>query len=112
HLDTSLPASGVTAQSRIELFGDAIAGAPPLANLAIRTSHQIEAAWEPVEWSAAKMLNRLTLGGGWKTADPRNRWTTPSDLNLITASGVTAAVVEFNTPLDSRQRIGSVHLFA
>ena len=112
HLDTRPAAASVPDQSRIELVGSLVTGAPPLDNFAIRTRHQIEAAWQSGVLPAAGMRHELAAGAGWKTSSPRNRFTAPSDLNLITANGVPAFVVEFNTPLDSRARVNSSSLYA
>jgi hypothetical protein len=104
HLDTSTSPTGA---SRIELPGSEVTGAPPLANLAIRTSHEFQAAWQPSELRTFAASHRIVAGGGWKTAEPRNRFTTPSGMNLITAGGAPAFLVEFNTPLDSRELVRS-----
>jgi len=108
HLDTrpAEPASAAP-QSRVELLGGAVAGAPPLANLAVRTRHDLEAAWQPRGRRTGAVRHQLALGGGWKTSAPRNRFATPSGLNLITAAGTPAFVEVFNTPLDARARICS-----
>ncbi len=104
HLDAStLP----TGQSRIELLGSTVSGAPPLANLAVRPRQGIEAAWQPAVLRTLGTRHQIVAGGGWKTSEPRNRFTTPSSMNLITANGVSAFVVEFNTPLDSRELVRS-----
>jgi hypothetical protein len=108
HLDTgTLP----TGRSRIELLGGAVSGAPPLANLAVRTRQEIETAWRPAIMRALATRHQIVAGGGWKTSEPRNRVTTPSDINLITANGVPAFVMEFNTPLDSREIVRSLSSF-
>jgi hypothetical protein len=104
HVDTSTSAPG---QSRIELLGGRVSGAPPLANMAVRPRHEIEVAWQPAGLAAVGTRHRIVAGGGWKTSGSRNRFTAPSDRNLITADGVPAFVVEFNTPLDSRERVRS-----
>jgi hypothetical protein len=104
HLDTNTVPSG---QSRIELLGGTVSGAPPLANLAVRTRQGIEAAWQPAVLPALGGRHQIVAGGGWKTSEPRNRFTTPSDMNLITANGAPAFVMEFNTPLDSRELVRS-----
>jgi len=103
-LDTSTSSSG---QSRIELLGGAVSGAPPLANLAARPRQEVAAAWQPAALGAFGARHRMVAGGGWKTSAPRNRFTTPSNMNLITANGVPALVMEFNTPLDSREIVRS-----
>ena len=108
HLDTSTVPTG---QSRIELLGGVVSGAPPLANLAVRTRQGIETAWQPGVIRAAATRHHIVAGGGWKTSEPRNRFTTPSDMNLITANGVPAFVMEFNTPLDSRELVRSFSSF-
>jgi hypothetical protein len=104
HLDTNTVPSG---QSRIELLGGTVSGAPPLANLAVRTRQGIEAAWQPAVLPALGARHQIVAGGGWKTSEPHNRFTTPSDMNLITANGAPAFVMEFNTPLDSRELVRS-----
>jgi hypothetical protein len=92
-------------QSRIELLGSMISGAPPLENLADRPRHQIAAAWQPARLNTGGLHHQITAGGDWNQSSPRNRFTTPSDLNLITAAGVPAFAVEYNTPVDSRERL-------
>ena len=92
-------------QSRIELAGGTVTGEPPLTNLAVRARQQIAAAWEPGIIRLAGARHQFMAGGGWRVSSPQNRYRTPSDLNLITAGGVPAEVVEFNTPLDSCERI-------
>ena len=104
HLDTSTVPSG---QSRIELLGGTVSGAPPLANLAVRTRQGIEAAWQPAVLPALGARHQIVTGGGWKSSEPHNRFTTPSGMNLITANGAPAFVMEFNTPLDSRELVRS-----
>ena len=104
HLDTSTASTG---QSLIELLGGAVTGLPPLGNLAVRPRHQIEAAWQSAVLRALGTRHRLVAGAGWKRSDVRNRFSTPSGMNLITANGAPAFVMEFNTPLDSREQVRS-----
>jgi hypothetical protein len=104
HLDTSTAPNG---QSRIELLGGAVSGAPPLANRAVRPRQEIGAAWQPAPLRGMGTGHRIATGGGWKTSAPRNRFTTPSGMNLIAAAGAPAFVVQFNTPLDSRETVRS-----
>jgi len=103
HLDTTVP----NGESRIELLGGIVSGAPPLGNLAVRTRQGIEATWEPGVLHALGTRHQVVAGGGWKTSEPHNRFTTPSGMNLITANGAPAFVMEFNTPLDSRELVRS-----
>ena len=112
HLDTRPAAAGATDQSRVELVGSIVTGDPPLDNLAVRTRHQIAAAWQSGVVKAAGMRHELAVGGGWETSAPRNRFTAPSNMNLVTADGAPAFAVEYNTPLDSRARINSATLYA
>src|SRR5580700_4621433 len=109
HVDTSTSVNG---QSRIELLGGLVSGAPPLANLGIRPRHGIEAAWQPAVLRALGARHRIVAGGGWERSEPQNRFNTPSGMNLITANGVPAFVDEFNTPLDSRELVQSLSGFA
>jgi hypothetical protein len=98
HLDTT----GSGDQSSIELLGGAVTGAPPLDNLATRTRQGVESL---LAFVTAR--HRIAAGGGWQTSSPRNRFTAPSGGDLITAAGVPAFVVKFNTPTDTRERIQS-----
>jgi hypothetical protein len=104
HLDTSTQTTG---ESRIELLGGTVTGPPPFANLGVRPRHEIEAAWQPSDLRFLGTRHRIVVGAGWKRSDVRNRFSTPSGMNLITANGVPAFVLEFNTPLDSRERVQS-----
>jgi hypothetical protein len=94
-------------ESRIELAGGIVSGAPPLANLAVRPRQELETVWQPVDLKRSHMSNRVLAGGGWQTSEPRNRFTAPSNINLITAGGVPAFVMELNTPDDSRELVRS-----
>jgi len=92
-------------QSRIELLGGAVTGAAPLANFARETRHQVNSFWQPEARRFRSSRHQLAIGAGFKTASPTNRFTTPSDMNLITAAGVPVFAEEFNTPADSRSII-------
>jgi hypothetical protein len=107
HLNTRPSGEAVPNQSRIELLGGGITGAPPIENLAVRPRHEIEGTWQTGVLWTAPASHRVTVGAGGKTATPRNRFTTPSGINLITANGAPAAVVEFNTPLNTRELLRS-----
>lgn len=107
HLDTAPAVVTPINQSSIELAGGAVTGEPPLTNLAVRARQQIAAAWAPGTAQLTGTHHQFMAGGGWRTSLPQNRYRTPSDLNLITVAGAPAEVVEFNTPLDSRERITS-----
>jgi hypothetical protein len=109
HVDTSTAVNG---QSRIELLGGMVSGAPPLANLGIRPRHEIEAAWQPAVLRALGTRHQIVAGGGWERSEPQNRFNTPSGMNPITAAGIPAFVEEFNTPLDSRELVQSLSSFA
>lgn len=50
---------------------------------------------------------RIAIDGGWRDSAPRNRFTAPQNMDLVTAAGAPAFVVEFNTPTDSRAVIRS-----
>ena len=112
HLDTAPAVVTPINQTSIELAGGAVTGEPPLTNLAVRARQQIAAAWEPGSVRRAGANHQFMAGGGWRTSTPQNRYRTPSDLNLITADGLPAEVVEFDTPLDSRERITSASVWA
>jgi hypothetical protein len=94
--------SAAAGQSRIELLGSAVTGNPPLDNLAGHTRHELAGAL-----SIAAGRHRIAAGGGWETSSPHNRFSAPGGVNLITADGAPAFVMEFNTPTDTRERVRS-----
>jgi hypothetical protein len=104
HLNTTTDVSG---ESRIELLRGIAIGAPPIANLAVRPRQEAAAVWQPAILLAFSTRHRITAGGGWKISNSRNRFVIPSDRNLITADGAPAFIVNFNTPLHSRENIHS-----
>ncbi|HEY3787808.1 MAG TPA: hypothetical protein VGL71_03090, partial [Urbifossiella sp.] len=108
HLNTWQASQSVPDQSRIELFGSEITGAPPLENLAVRTRQQIATAWQPGLLQAGATRHQITVGGSWAGSSPENRFRAPSDLNLITADGQPAFVLELNTPVNSSEKIRSL----
>jgi hypothetical protein len=110
HLDTS--SLSAPSQSRIELLGGAVTGAPPLANSGSETRQEVTGFWQPAAFESASPRHQLVIGAAFETSSPTNRFTTPSDMNLITAAGVPAFAVEFNTPAYSRSIIRSVTLTA
>jgi hypothetical protein len=103
HLDTT-PLNALS-QSRIELLGGGVTGAAPLANLARETRQEVSAVWQPTAFHAAGSRHQVVIGAGIESSSPTNRFTTPSDMNLITAGGAPAFAVEFNTPAESRSII-------
>jgi hypothetical protein len=108
HLDTQQTGHGAgPQQSRIELLGGAVTGAPPVGNFAVRTRHSMAGLWQPGPLGSGAIRHRLVAGGGWKVSNPRNRFAIPGDMNLITASGVPAFVVRFNAPGDTRASVRS-----
>jgi hypothetical protein len=109
HLETRTPPAG---QSRIELLNGAVTGASPLGNLAVRTRQSVEASWQPAPIRTAGIRHRIAAGGGWNTSSPRNRFTQPSDMNLVTAGGAPAFVLMFNPSSGTRETIRSFSLYA
>ncbi|HKE26704.1 MAG TPA: carboxypeptidase-like regulatory domain-containing protein [Bryobacteraceae bacterium] len=108
HMDTREASASVPDQSRIDLVTDLVSGAAPLGNFAVRTRHELAATWQP----AVGRRQRLTVGGGWETSAPRNRFSVPGNLNLITANGAPAFVVAMNTPVDSTARVAEGSVYA
>ena len=102
HLDTTTPLSG---QSGVELLGGAVSGSPPLANMAVRPRHEIAASWQPAVLRVRTTRHQIAAGGSWKTAESRNRFSAPSNSNLITADEAPAFIVEFNTPVNTSGRV-------
>ncbi|MBZ5578176.1 MAG: hypothetical protein LAP40_16565 [Acidobacteriia bacterium] len=113
HLDGQQTGHGAgPAQSRVELLDGAVTGAPPLQNFAIRTRHSMEVAWQPGARRTGALRHQIVVGGGWSMASPRNRFSVPSNLNLITANGVPSFVTQFNTPLDTVETVRSFSGYA
>ena len=107
HLETTPinQAIGGSPQSSIDLLGINATGVAPLANDAAQTRQQANAFWQPSAFHALKARHEIVAGFGFETSSPINRFSTPSDMNLITAAGAPAFVEEFNTPSDSRSII-------
>ncbi len=107
HLETTPinPPIGGSAQSRSDLLGINATGVAPLANDAAQTRQQANTFWQPSAFHAWKARHQIVAGFGFETSSPINRFSTPLDLNLITAAGAPALVEEFNTPSDSRSII-------
>lgn len=105
HLQTWPAAEVSPNQSRIELLGSALAGAPPLDTLATRERHQIAIAWQPATVTTGWLRHQISAGGDWEASFPRNQMSTPSNLNLITAAGAPAFVAEYNTPINSLEKV-------
>ena len=107
HLETTPinPAIGGSPQSSIDLLGINATGVAPLANDAAQTRQQANVFWQPSAFRALKARHQIVAGFGFETSSPINRFSTPSDMNLITAAGAPAFVEEFNTPSASRSII-------
>ncbi len=110
HLDTK-PSMASEEQSQTELSTGAVTGAAPLANVAVRQRESLRAVLQPGEIQLGREAHQLVLGAGWDRSNMQNRFTSPSDLDLITAAGLPAYAVELNTPLDSRARVQSFSIF-
>ena len=97
HLSTYPPPNDVFGahESRIELSNGAVSEIAPMANLAIRTRQEIQAAWLP----GTMGRHHLAAGGGWKSSRPVNRVTVPSDVILFAVNGAPADALELNAPL-------------
>ena len=104
HLETTPidSANGGSAQSSIDLLGINATGVAPLANDAAQTRQQANVFWQPSAFHALKARHQIVAGFGFETSSPINRFSIPSDMNLITAAGAPAFVEEFNAPSDSR----------
>jgi len=107
HLDTGAGAGAQNQQSSTDLLGAVVTGPAPLSNLAVRQSQSLRAMLQLGDVRLGPQTHRLILGGDWQRSNAQNRFNAPSDLDLITAAGVPAYVVELNTPLDSRTRVQS-----
>jgi hypothetical protein len=105
HFDTWPAAQMTPTQSRVELLGSTVAGAPPLGALATHPRNELAAVWQSALPDTSVVQQQITAGGNWNVSWPRNCFTTPSDINLETANGVAAYVAEYNTPVDSRERV-------
>ena len=122
HLDAFQSDHGTAQlQSRIELLDGAVTGAAPLQNFAVRPRHSMEAAWQPALFHSGVVRHEVVAGGGWEDSSPLNRFNTPfipnltpkgPGMDLITADGVPAFALEFNTPVDSNETIRSFSGYA
>jgi hypothetical protein len=106
HLDTASTAPA-GAQSAIDLIDGTTNGVAPLTNLATRTRQTAAASYERAHLRIGKSRHAFTVGTVWDRAGIRNRFAAPSGTNFITADGVPAYAVVFNTPQDSRQSIAN-----
>ncbi len=109
HLDTKSSTSD--GQSRTELLDGTVTGMPPLANFAVRQRQSVRAVLQPGDMRLGWATHRVVIGGGWERSNATNRFTAPSDMDLITAAGVPAYAVELNTPTDSKGRIHAFSIF-
>jgi hypothetical protein len=110
HLNTA-PTGAKSAPSSIDLLDPARPDAP-LSNLAIRTRHEFEVAYQSGEVRFLHMTHRYAVGAGWEEAQPRNRFQIPFGTDLITVSGQPAFVVRFNAPANTRARVRSSASYA
>jgi hypothetical protein len=104
HLDTT-PAAPAKGPSQIDLETGTVTGAPPLANLAVRTRQMLQAVFEPHELTSGRLRHTIAVGGDWELANIRNRFSAPFDADVILENGMPAYRIQLNTPLDSRERI-------
>jgi hypothetical protein len=110
HLDTK-PVNGITGQSVTELLGATVTGAPPLANMAVRQRQSIRAVLEPEGIRFGRTDNHVMVGGDWDRSNVLNRFTAPTNMELITAGGQPAYAVELSSPVHSRDRVQSFSSF-
>ncbi len=110
HLNTNF-GNGTAAQSVTELLGATVTGAPPLADVAVRQRQSVRAAVESGNMRLGGVDNSVIIGGNWDRSNVLNRFTAPSDMDLITAGGLPAYAVELNTPIHSRDRVQSFSTF-
>ena len=112
HLNTApLQQAGAPQQSTIELLGGMVTGATPIADLATRERQQVAGAWVLEPLGIRSSHHQIALGAGWEGSSPTDRVTTPLDMNLVTVSGAAAFVVEFKTPLVTREVVRSSSLW-
>ncbi len=104
HLDTR-PSSLAVNPSQIDIETGVVTGAPPLANLAVRTRQTLQAAFEPRELANGRFRHTISVGGSWELANIRNQFSAPFDEDVITENGIPAYRIQLNTPPDSRERV-------
>lgn len=102
HLDTSSNRNA-NVPVHIDLLDPSPAEAP-LANLAVRTRHEIETAYQSGDAVLAHVSHRFTFGGGWQEAQPRNRFHTPP-VEIVTAGSQPGSDVRFDSPAETHTRI-------
>jgi hypothetical protein len=112
HLDTDVPTGVAGLPSKIDLLDGVVTGAPPIGNFAIRSRHEVEGSWQLGTLDTAGTRHHISVGVGWKTASPVNRFNVPSGTDLITAAGAPAFVVGYNSPSVSRAFVRSLTAYA
>ncbi|MGA3039433.1 MAG: hypothetical protein ABSF54_01435 [Bryobacteraceae bacterium] len=99
-------------ESKIEMLGGAVTGAPPISDLAVRTRQGVEDAWQPRAARVGKSRHQIVVGAGWKTSSSLDRVTIPSDISLTTVDGAPSQVVEFNSPLNPHSIVRAASVYA
>ena len=109
HLDTT-PVQGRDQPGVLDLLSTAPVDAP-LSNFAVRTRHQMEAAYLATV-RLGGIENRIAFGGGWESSQPRNRFQATLGKDFITIAGTPAFDVRLNTPADTRDRLNAYRVNA
>ena len=112
HLNTVPNTVSPGAQSTADLLGGVVTGLPPLSNMAIRTRQQIGSIFKTGTVTFLNSSHDISTGVSYSQSNSRNRFSAPSDLNLVTANGAPAYIVELNTPLDSRELVRASQTYA
>ena len=101
-LDTAPIVPGTA--SKVDLVGDSVTRVAPINNLARRPRHELETVWQPGQWEFARLRHQVAVAAGWNVSTPLNRFNALNDMDLITAAGAPAFVLQLKTPLDSKAR--------
>lgn len=112
HLNTLPSAQPPGAQSKSDLLGGVVTGPPPLSNLATRTRQQVASTFKTGTLKFLNISHDVSAGASYGQSNSQNRFSAPSDLNLVTANGAPAYIIELNTPLDSRERVRTSQTYA
>jgi hypothetical protein len=101
----TFPAQGA---SVMDLATGVTNGVAPITNRASRTGQSAGAEYQVTPFRG----NQLGVGAEWERSGYVNRFSVPGGINLITADGAPAYVVQWNAPQDTGPAIGSFALRA
>jgi hypothetical protein len=109
-ISSAIPA-GVQTMSVLSLPQMILSGSAPLSHSGVRTSYEVSILGQTYEANVAG-THSLSLGATWERSDIANRWYAIRNTQAITANGVGAEVVRWNTPARAKQHVQNMAAFA